>query len=323
MNTGRHKYLHWLSSLDILLSPEMRHKIVFSKECPVEIRCYSFSFNHHITPNYHDFLEITYVYQGNGTVHIEDKKYDASEGDIFVIGDTEFHTVESLFSSSLRIISLFFLPDFVYSIGQNSFDLDYLRPFLDHSVEFKNRIQSKEYNTNAVLDLIEKIFDEKSNQDDLYYLAVKNHLLEILVLIARYFKRFSSDLSQYTKRRSDIKRIDKVLSYLQTHYQEKITLDCISKIACMSTCYFCKFFKKVTGKTFKEYILSLRIDKARALLLQSDLNITEVAYEIGFENHSYFDRIFRRLTNLSPHDYRNMIKSKSTSHESIFASPES
>ena len=165
MNTGRYKYLHWLSSFDILLSPKKRHKIIFSKECPVELRCYSFSFNHHLTPNYHDFLEITYVYEGKGIVHIEGKKYNASEGDIFVIGNTEFHTVESLYSSPLRIISLFFLPDFVYSIGQNSFDLDYLGPFLDHSVEFKNRIQSKEYNTKAVLDLIDKIFDEKSNKN--------------------------------------------------------------------------------------------------------------------------------------------------------------
>ncbi|UCB46846.1 MAG: helix-turn-helix transcriptional regulator [Spirochaetota bacterium] len=297
--------------MDILLTPENRHKVVFSKECPVEIRCYTFSFNHHLTPNYHDFLEITYVYNGNGIIHIEDKKYDAVERDLFVIGNTEFHTFEADLASSLKTISLYFLPEFVYSIGQNSFDLDYLRPFLDHSIEFENRIPLKEFNTDVVFDLIENIYEEKLYQNDFYQLAVKNYLLEMLVLIARYFKRFSSDLSQYTKRRADIKRLDKVLSFLQTHYHENIPLDNIAKIACMSTCYFCKFFKNVTGKTFKEYIMRLRIDKARELLLQNDLNITEIAYEVGFENLSYFDRIFRRLTNLSPHDYRITLMARS------------
>jgi len=317
MNIERYKLLNWSSSLDILLSPERRHQIVFSKECPVEIRCYAFSFNHHLTPNYHDFLEIMYIYKGYGAVHIEDKVYDTVEGDIFVIGNTEFHTVEAHLNSLLKVIGLYFLPEFIYSIGQNSFDLDYLRPFLDHSVEFKNRISSKDFNTNVVLDLTEKIYVEKSNQKDFYYLAVKNHLLEILLLIARYFKRFSLDISKYTKRRADIKRIDQVLSYLQTHYSEKISLEYVAKMACMSTCYFCKFFKNVTGKNFKEYVLRLRIDKARELLLKNDLSITEVAYEIGFENHSYFDRIFRRLTSLSPHDYRNVIKSTKPLHETF------
>lgn len=307
MNIKRYKLPHWLSFSDILLSPERRHQVIFTKECPVEIRCFSFLLNNHLTPNFHDFFEVTYIYKGYGAFYIEDKKYDVAEGDIFVIGNTEFHTVEAHFTSSLKIISLYFLSDFVYTLGHNSLDLDYLRPFLDHSVEFRNIIISKDINTKIVLDLTEKIYEEKLNHNDFYQLAVKNYLLEILVFIARYFKRFSSDLSQYTKRCANIKRMKKVFSYLQIHYNEKVSLDNIAKIACMSTGYFCKFFKNVTEKTLKEYIFRLRIDRARELLLQNDLNITEIAYEVGFENTSYFDRIFRRFTNLSPHDYRNTL----------------
>jgi AraC-like DNA-binding protein len=285
------------------ISQEGKVTIPFSNECPLEIRFTSFNIHHRITPSYHDFFEITYIFDGQGAFHIEEKKYGAAEGDIFIIGNTEFHWVESYPHSSLRTINLYFFPEFVYNFGQDSFNLEYIRPFLDHSTEFRNKLPSHDFNSKDVFNLIEKIYIEKSSQNDFYQFAVKNYLMEILLLIMRYFRRFASDIGLYTKRRSDIKRLEKVLTYLQVHYNEPISLESAAKIACMSTCYFCKFFKRITGKTFKEFILRLRIDKAKELLLKGDLNITKIAYETGFESHSYFDRIFRRFTNLSPHEY--------------------
>lgn len=306
------KFPHWASSADIVLSPEGKHKVAFSEDCPLEIQCHSFSFQHRLTPSYHDFFEITYIYKGKGIFHFEGKRYDASEGDIFVIGNTEFHRLEAYYNEPLKTIDLYFLPDFVYSVGQNSFDLEYLRPFLDHSTEFRNKIPAGDFNSGLVLRIIEKIYREKVERKDFYQLAVKNYLAQILLLILRHFRKFSSDLLEYTKRRRDIERLKKVFSFLQQHYQEGISLDFVAEIACMSPCYFCKFFKKVTGSTLMDYVFRLRIDRAKELLLSSDLTITEIAYDTGFESHSYFDRIFRRFTKLSPHDYRYKLADEAT-----------
>ena len=71
----------------------------------------------------------------------------------------------------------------------------------------------------------------------------------------------------------------------------------------MSPHYFCKFFKRVTGLTFTEYILRVRIDKAKELLLKNRLSITQIAYEVGFESSSYFHKVFRKLTHLNPKQY--------------------
>jgi len=307
-----YKFPNW-SLYNIVVSPAGKVTIPFNNECPLEIRFGTFHSHHRLTPSYHDFFEITYIYKGQGTFHIEGKNYDATEGDIFIIGNAEFHLIETYLHSSLRTVDLYFIPEFVYSIGQNSFDLEYLRPFLDHSTEFKNKLPPHDFNTKVVLDLIEKIYIEKLNQDNFYQLAVKNYLMEILLLIVRYFRRFSSDIGRYMKRRANIKRLEKVFSYLQVHYNEPISLDSVAKIACMSTCYFCRFFKRVTGKTLTDFILRLRIDRAKELLLKGDLNITEIAYETGFGSQSYFDRIFRRYTNISPHEYRTALMEKHTS----------
>jgi AraC-like DNA-binding protein/mannose-6-phosphate isomerase-like protein (cupin superfamily) len=291
-------------SSNLQFSPEGKHIVSFSGDCPLEIGFHSFLYNHRLTPSYHDHFEITYIFKGEGTFHIENKRYEANEGDIFIIGNTEFHRLEAHHVRELKTIALYFLPEFVYSVGQNSFDFEYLRPFFDHSFEFTNKISKSEFNSYGVLDLMKKIYEEKLEKRDFFQLAVKNYLTEILLLIIRHYRKFSSDLIEYNKRSRNLERLKKVFSFLQNHYQESISLESVAQIACMSPSYFCKFFKKVTGSTLTDYIFRLRIDRAKELLLSGDLNITKIAYETGFESHSYFDRIFRRFTRLSPHEYR-------------------
>jgi YesN/AraC family two-component response regulator len=74
----------------------------------------------------------------------------------------------------------------------------------------------------------------------------------------------------------------------------------------MSPQYFCRFFKKVTGTTFKEYLLSIKIDKAKELLMKYNMSATEIAYQVGFENLSYFFRVFKKLTGLNPMEFRKL-----------------
>lgn len=305
-----HKFPDW-SFYNIAVSPSGHVTIPFNNECPLEIRFGTFHPHHRLTPSYHDFLEITYIYNGQGSFHIERKNYDATTGDIFIIGNAEFHMIEAKPNSMLRTVDLYFIPDFVYSIGQNSFDIEYLRPFLNHSSEFKNKLPSHDINAKIILDLIKKIYIEKSNQDNFYQLAVKNYLMEILLLIVKYFGRFSSDIGSYMKRRVDIKRLEKVFAYLHVHYNEPITLDSVAKIACMSKCYFCRFFKRVTGKTLTDFIRRLRVDRAKELLLKGDLDITRISYETGFGSQSYFDYIFRKYMKISPREYRAALCVKS------------
>ena len=78
----------------------------------------------------------------------------------------------------------------------------------------------------------------------------------------------------------------------------------LSKMAYLSPAYLCRFFKKVTGTTISNYVLRVRIDQAKELLIKSDLTITQIAFKIGFESHSYFDRVFYRFTKLSPKTFR-------------------
>ena len=74
-----------------------------------------------------------------------------------------------------------------------------------------------------------------------------------------------------------------------------------------STFYFCKLFKKATGLTFTDYLSRLRIEKAKNLLLNPNLRISEVAYEVGFQSLTHFNRMFRKLTGQSPSAWRETL----------------
>lgn len=101
--------------------------------------------------------------------------------------------------------------------------------------------------------------------------------------------------------------IHRTVQYLQTHYTEKVTLENVSRVMYLSPAYFSRIFKQETGKTFNTYLNNIRITKAKEILHQtnSHLRLTDIALMVGFEDQSYFTKVFKRITGISPLKYRS------------------
>ncbi|MGZ5566768.1 MAG: helix-turn-helix domain-containing protein [Limisphaerales bacterium] len=74
-----------------------------------------------------------------------------------------------------------------------------------------------------------------------------------------------------------------------------------------STFHFCKMFKKATGLNFTDYVSRVRVEKAKNLLLNPNLRISEIAYEVGFQSLTHFNRVFKKITGQSPSHYRTQL----------------
>lgn len=109
-------------------------------------------------------------------------------------------------------------------------------------------------------------------------------------------------------REKDISRLDEVLNFLRRNKSESVALEEVAAIAKMSPKSFCRFFKANTGKTLIEYLHELRIGEACRLLLESDLSISEIAFDCGFNNLSNFNRRFRQLKQTTPRDFRQQFQ---------------
>lgn len=92
--------------------------------------------------------------------------------------------------------------------------------------------------------------------------------------------------------------------YIEAHSAEDLSLGRVAKVVNTSSFYFCKLFKRATGINFTHYLARVRVGKARVLLLNPNLRISEVAFEVGFQSLTHFNRVFRKVEGQSPTEYR-------------------
>jgi len=92
--------------------------------------------------------------------------------------------------------------------------------------------------------------------------------------------------------------------FIQQNHTEDLSLGQVAQAVHTSTFYFCKIFKRATGINFTDYLSRVRVEKAKNLLLNPNLRISEIAYEVGFQSLTHFNRVFKRVTGQSPTGYR-------------------
>jgi AraC-like DNA-binding protein len=109
---------------------------------------------------------------------------------------------------------------------------------------------------------------------------------------------------------SDSRRVQKVETYIDTHYKEEIRLSQLAGMVGMTPVSFSRFFKLRTGKTLSDYIIDIRLGFASRLLVDSTMSIAEICYECGFNNLSNFNRIFKRKKECSPKEFRDNYRKK-------------
>ncbi len=110
-------------------------------------------------------------------------------------------------------------------------------------------------------------------------------------------------VGSYTKPDPTQDRLEKTMLYLVCNFNREITLDGISAHVGMNRSAFCTFFKRAAGTTFFEYLNEYRIEKACRMLRQRERSISEICYMCGFNNVSYFNRMFKRVVGMSPSKY--------------------
>jgi AraC-like DNA-binding protein len=99
--------------------------------------------------------------------------------------------------------------------------------------------------------------------------------------------------------------IARAREYIRQNYREKLSLGAVAEAMHTTKFYFCKLFRKLTGLTFTAYVSRLRIETAKSLLLNPNLRISEIAFEVGFQSLTHFNLVFNRITGESPTSYRS------------------
>jgi AraC-like DNA-binding protein len=278
---------------------------------------HSFRLNHSVQNNLdspwhnHEHYELFYIIKSHGIRFIGDNIDNFYDGDLAFLGIGLPHVwknPKSYYQNNDLKIEAICLQFKENAFGESFFtlpELIHIRDFLNRSAQgFMILGQTKTRIINLLHEMLEcagmmrllKLFEI------LNILAASPDLLQIT--------QSSQDWSSF---RSSDKRLVKVFDLVSTQFQREISLEEAASAASLSKAAFCRLFKKVTLKSFVDYLNFVRIRVASELLESSELSIAEIGYKCGFRNQSYFNYIFRRVNGHTPTDHRkrmNMNKHK-------------
>ena len=131
-------------------------------------------------------------------------------------------------------------------------------------------------------------------------------MVRLLTIFAEHLSIVSNQLV-VQQDNAEPQMIARAREFIDEHQGEDLSLAEVARAVNCSTFYFCKMFKKATSLHFTEYLARVRIEKAKNLLLNPNLRISEIAYEVGFQSLTHFNRVFRRLVGESPTEYRQKL----------------
>ncbi len=248
-------------------------------------------------------IELQYIRAGSGAYFIKDRKYLLKENSILIIHKGEVHNyIKGNSSAPMDKVYLSFNP----SIFRNT-QYTY-KKLISHIAECKKNFSHQvsfppEESQRADL-IVSNITSEWENKKLHYREAIVNLLLELFIIIHRSFSS-CTDTDKRIKSSAQDRIISKVIFYIDKNYQKPLNLATLSEHVFRSSYHLSHIFKDVTGFNFKEYLINKRIMKAKNLLeSELDIKVISVAEDVGFSNLSTFNRDFKRLTGISPSEYR-------------------
>lgn len=186
-----------------------------------------------------------------------------------------------------------FVDEYIRSIGEYNFRSTLFRQYAVMSCYL------------AVCNFMESIGGSTEETDDFYSIVKDKNTMEE---IRKYLCRLFQDALEYREIRSARKHgdcLDIAIEFIDKNYaNQELTLNLLADVVNISPNYFSRIFSKNEGCTFVEYLTNIRINKAKELLMCSNMKTTNIAYEIGYKDSHYFSCLFKKLTGCTPKEYR-------------------
>ena len=186
---------------------------------------------------------------------------------------------------------------------------DRLIGFLQTGQVFRKKPTASQFDRVAKLAEEWGLDIEKSKLQTAYFdtKVISNRQHDSVVKLLSIFAQHLSMLSNQVvvqQENAEPPVIIRAKEYIHEHQTEELSLGQVAKAVNTSTFYFCKMFKKVTGINFTDYLSRVRIEKSKNLLLNPNLRVSEIAFEVGFQSLTHFNRVFKKILGQSPTEYR-------------------
>lgn len=250
--------------------------------------------------HWHDEVELIVIKKGTGTILVDLEKYQVSANDIVVVLPGHLHAIRELPGHTMEYENILFRSELLFSKTDDICSDAFLRPLFSGNLPVEHYIHSGLSYYEDFVSIVQSMDNLCRNRPMGYQLSIKGYLFQLFYLLI-------ANQNQKAPTKSELKSLEKlkfIVGYVEQHYAEPITISRMAELCYFSPSHFMKFFKSNMGTSFIQYLNDYRLTMARRLLGASSLSVLEVAQQSGFDNLSYFNRLFKKKYGITPRQMR-------------------
>lgn len=253
--------------------------------------------------NHMDFTELVIVLNGHATHVVNNEEFFIKKGNVFVINGETHHAY--IDPHDFKICNIMFKPDMLSSTGpdlrkSNGFQaLFVLEPFYRNIHSFPSVLALSIANLEYIEALISFMVEEYETKQQGYQTMLIARLTEMAVYLSRQY-----DTQEKGGRSNNLMHLANAISYIEDQYLKPLSLEDIAGKSNISIRHLNRIFRSYYQMTPISYVHKLRLEKACHLLKNSNLSITQISYDCGFNDSNYFTRQFKKAYGVSPKNYR-------------------
>lgn len=261
--------------------------------------------------HWHDEMEIIYVKSGTMCVTVQNDDFILSKGDLVFVQPQVIHSINQNDAFKAEYYNILFKFSLLETGKSDLCYKKYFEPVYSQKVLIKPFVQKDSAVYKSVIPLVRQLVElnESGKNNELIIkscvFAVMHHLC-IDLTPANSIEQHTAGLNS---------RLKKTIEYIQNNYSENISVEKAANLSNFSASHFSKIFRQLTGTSFTQYLKNYRLEMAREKLDDTSGKISEIAFECGFNNLSYFTRAFFEKYHLKPSDYRKRTGKKRRTYE--------
>lgn len=253
-----------------------------------------------VPAHWHNDMEIIYIKKGIGKISVDLTPFTVKEGDIIIVPPGQLHSIEQFEEHSMEYENIIFQLNMLMAVQGDTCTENFFQPLLQRQIGILNHY-TPELSVYPVLSgCLDNIDNICKTFTPGYEFAIKGQLFTLFYTLVSFIRK---PLPSHQNKSLD--RLKDILKYVETNYSDKISIEDAADICGFSRSHFMKFFKNNMAVSFTDYLNDYRLTMAARLLVSSSDTIVNVAAETGFDNLSYFNRLFKRKYECTPTAFRN------------------
>ena len=266
----------------------------------------------YVTAHWHEEAEFTRIEKGSCTYQIHLETYEVEEGDLIFIPPAVLHAIANEKEECMQSETYVFHMDFLGAKAADICAIRYLNPLMNQKLIPPFVIKKGHPLYEKAAELFENINAEYDKKTPGYEIVIKSYLLQLVAALIPYCTRNTEADAILTEH---AKKLKEVLSYIDAHYMEELTISGLAGICFFSEYYFMRFFKKYMGMSCVQYIKNVRLERAADQFENGETNTLEAALSCGFSNLSYFHREFKKKYGMTPKRFSSLSARAADFHE--------